>query len=365
MIWMLLMALGLLYLMQQKLYQRYWNKNLKVNAGFTELSVHEGDASFLREEITNDKWLPLPALEVNLKMARTLKFTGEAKENANVTDYSYKRDVFTLFMHQKVIRKLSFVCEKRGHYTMNEVEVIGHDFFFRKQYREICPQRIALYVYPRLVDTRRITPVCLAISGTVLAQNRLYPDPFEFAGIREYRPEDPMRHINWKASARNTQMMVNQFDFTTKIKVRMILDTEDSALVSKETLLEEGIRIAASLALQLVKQKMELTVTGNGIEETVLKGGAGYVQEIYRKLACIDLAKQMPTLAQFLRQERKNIHNEEVCVIISANQDEKTKEAITSLSYDGCMIIWICPSYEGEAPKAVRHKNIQVIAWEV
>ena len=48
-------------------------------------------------------------------------------------------------------------------------------------------------------------------------------------------------------------MMVNQFDFTTKIKVRMILDTEDSALVSKETLLEEGIRIAASLALQLVK----------------------------------------------------------------------------------------------------------------
>ena len=179
MIWMLLMALGLLYLMQQKLYQRYWNKNLKVNAGFTEMSVHEGDASFLREEITNDKWLPLPALEVNLKMARALKFTGEAKENANVTDYSYKRDIFTLFMHQKVIRKLSFVCEKRGHYTMNEVEVIGHDFFFRKQYREICPQRIALYVYPRLVDTRRITPVCLAISGTVLAQNRLYPDPFE------------------------------------------------------------------------------------------------------------------------------------------------------------------------------------------
>lgn len=365
MIWVLLLILFFLYVMQQMLYRKYWNRKLKVSVGFTELSVHEGDTSYLREEITNDKCLPLPALEVNLKMARALKFAGEAKENANVTDYSYKRDIFTLFMYQKVIRKLFFVCEKRGHYTMNEVEVIGHDFFSRKQYREISPQKTELYVYPRLVDARRIAPVCLAISGMVLIQNRLYPDPFEFAGIREYRPEDPMHHINWKASARSTQMMVNQFDFTTNIKVRLILDTEDSTLISREVLTEEGIRIAASLTLQLVKQKMELTVTGNGIGETVLKSGAGHVQEIYQKLACIDLTTQVPRLSQFLIQEKKNIHHEEVCVIISANQDEKTAEAITALAYDGSTVVWVCPSYEGEVPKVVKRKNIQVIAWEV
>ena len=67
-----------------------------------------------------------------------------------------------------------------------------------------------MYVYPRQVDTARIQMICRAVSGMVLSRNRLYEDPFEFSGIRDYRKEDPMNRINWKSSARMGDLMVNQ-----------------------------------------------------------------------------------------------------------------------------------------------------------
>ena len=83
MLFLLLMGVGVFYILQQILYEKYWNRGLGIAVRFESHAVYEGDTAFLREEITNDKLLPLPALEVNLAVDRALKFSGEAKENAN------------------------------------------------------------------------------------------------------------------------------------------------------------------------------------------------------------------------------------------------------------------------------------------
>lgn len=86
MLFLLLAGAGAFYLLQLVIYKKYWNTGLDIMVEFEARSAYEGDISYLREEITNDKFLPLPALEVNLAMDRALKFSGEARENANVTD---------------------------------------------------------------------------------------------------------------------------------------------------------------------------------------------------------------------------------------------------------------------------------------
>ena len=228
MLLLLFAGAGAFYLLQHIIYKKYWNTGLGIEAEFEARSAYEGDVSYLREEITNDKPLPLPALEVNLAMDRALQFSGEAKENANVTDQSYRRDIFSLFMRQRVIRRLPFVCEKRGYYEITKADVIGYDFFFRRSFHDDRKVTTALYVYPRLLDAHRLDLLCKAVSGMIITQNRLFPDPFCFSGIRDYHPSDPMHHINWKASAKGQGLLVNQFDSTTNIRMRMILDTEDS-----------------------------------------------------------------------------------------------------------------------------------------
>ena len=69
-------ALGIfiLYLIQRKLYQRTWNKNLYVNMAYSKETAVEGEEAALVEVITNDKRLPLPALTVKFQTSRKLNF---------------------------------------------------------------------------------------------------------------------------------------------------------------------------------------------------------------------------------------------------------------------------------------------------
>ncbi len=385
MLLLLLAGTGAFYLFQRIIYKKYWNTGLGIVTEFEARSAYEGDISYLREEITNDKLLPLPALEVNLSMDRALKFAGDAKDNANVTDQSYRRDIFSLFVRQRVIRRLPFVCEKRGYYELTKADVIGYDFFFIRSFHDDRILKTALYVYPRLVDTHRITLICKAVSGMIVTQNRLFPDPFCFSGIRDYHPSDPMHQINWKASSKGQGLLVNQFDSTTNIRMKIILDTEDSGIIRREELTEEGIRIAASLASRIVKEKMELTVTGNGMNQIHLKDGAGQIQSLYQELSRIDTYKPVNRICEELQKEREKLQSETIYVIISMNQDQDTVSAIASMAKNGNPVLWVLPvsasderrassAEDSSMPLSASSKNakynmniksVRIFRWEV
>lgn len=265
MFFLLLLGILLAWLSSRILYKNYWNKGLSIRIEFTERCLYEGERSAMRETVINDKILPLPALEVRFSSNRNLEFLNEARANTNATDNCYKRDVFSFLFHQKIERTLPFTAGKRGFYQIYEVTAIGYDFFFRSGYYADFPSRTFLYVYPRQADTRRIAVLCRAISGSALARSRLLPDPFEFSGIREYRREDPVNHINWKASARTGELMTNQFDSTTDIRLTLIFDMEDRLILKYEDLVEETIRIASSLSARLAKSRMSFRIISNAV----------------------------------------------------------------------------------------------------
>ena len=95
MLLLLLFGMALAWFLQKKLYQKNWQKNLKIQVSFQDSAIYEGEESTLKEVIVNDKLLPIPALELGISMSRNLEFDREAKANASITDQSYKRDVFS------------------------------------------------------------------------------------------------------------------------------------------------------------------------------------------------------------------------------------------------------------------------------
>ncbi len=374
MLFLLLMGVGVFYILQQILYEKYWNRGLGIAVRFESHAVYEGDTAFLREEITNDKLLPLPALEVNLAVDRALKFSGEAKENANVTDQSYRRDIFSLFARQRVIRKLSFACGKRGYYELGKADVIGYDFFFRKSFHDDRILKTSMFVYPKPVDSRRIALLCRAVSGMTVTEQRIFPDPFCFSGIRDYRPSDPMHQINWKASAKGQGLLVNQFDATTDIRMKLILDTEDTGMIRQDKLNEEGIRIASSLASKLVKGRMEVTVTGNGMNQIHMKEGAGQIHELYEELARIDIYRKTERICKELEREKRELSPNVIYVIISMNQDKETAGTIASLAEKGNSVLWVIPTasaqladtgLQGGVRELESLRGITIFQWEM
>ena len=69
--------------------------------------------------------------------------------------------------------------------------------------------------------------------GSITSRQFLYEDPFEFRGIRDYTITDPMNKINWKASARSGNLMVNLHDSHCFSRGNFILNLEDPLLWKK------------------------------------------------------------------------------------------------------------------------------------
>lgn len=130
MLLLLLFGMALAWFLQKKLYQKNWQKNLKIQVSFQDSAIYEGEESTLKEVVVNDKLLPIPALELGISMSRNLEFDREAKANASITDQSYKRDVFSFLFHQQITRTLSFQAKKRGFYEITGAHAVAYDLFF-------------------------------------------------------------------------------------------------------------------------------------------------------------------------------------------------------------------------------------------
>ena len=106
----ILLLLAALYVLQVVLYDRLWGKGLEVKTSFQEEYATEDDTAALTEVVVNDKFLPLPVVEIDFHMGKGLRFTDEA--NTAVSDYTYRRDVFALGPRQKITRTLEFRCAR-------------------------------------------------------------------------------------------------------------------------------------------------------------------------------------------------------------------------------------------------------------
>ena len=76
--------------------------------------------------------------------------------------------------------------------------------------------------------------------------------------------DDPMKSINWKASARTGALMVNTFDSVRSQKAMIFLDVEDRGILRYEDLVEESIALAATLMRRLLRQHIEVGFVYNG-----------------------------------------------------------------------------------------------------
>ena len=117
---LILLLAGVLgaWFIQHIIYKTRWDKKLDVELSFMEPYAYEEDVSYLKQEITNAKNLPLPALEVRFSTSRNLEMQGEARENTSVSDFR-KAGKYESYFYKLVSVCLSkiFCLEKMKQHT--------------------------------------------------------------------------------------------------------------------------------------------------------------------------------------------------------------------------------------------------------
>ncbi len=363
-----LLAAALLYAAEQYLYKHLWTKGLSASIRFQKDAVTEGETAELYEVVTNQKLLPLPVLNVKFQFHRNLSFS--LMENTNVSDNCYRNDIFSLLSNQKITRTLTLRCSKRGFYTITQMDLVATDLLMTSHLLMHTKQYTQLYVYPAQIDDRRLEVPFRKIMGVITSRQFIYPDPFEFKGIRSYEPTDPLNSVNWKASARTGSLMVNTYDSTSSQEVVLLLDLADETIWREDALHEESIRLASTLAARFLNAGIPVRMVCNGrdiiTKEVVqIPAGSGSQQlaEINQCLARIDLTQDCDAFTPYLEQEAvKQEMSVPLYILISICQN-RLSPAAACLADTHPGVHWILPLRQGNAPQVPSSDKLTLIPW--
>lgn len=352
---------GGFFLAQRMLYARWWSRGVYVFLHFDKEMVRAGEKTCLSEIVENRKRLPLSSLKVKFQCSRYLEFSD--RENGMVTDKYYRNDLFTVMPYQRITRTHQLACPKRGYYGIEGIDLVGADLFFSEEMTASRKSDAAIYVTPKLIPAAKLEPAFRKISGEIAARRYELEDPFTCRGIREYEPWDEIRKINWKASARMDELMVNEREHTTVSSLRIFMNLEDSGILKRQELVEMSISICAALAFEFLSQGIRVSIYANGrdcvtgqllsLEEM---SAAASADSVARALARLDIEGQVPEFGDCLGEKLfggKSLYT----VFISAHRHEDYLEVLRRFWREqGDAFAWICP---------VEYKEEELDGWEL
>lgn len=252
----------IIYSLQYELYKKYWDHGLRVKLDFSENVVSCDEKVELVEVIENDKPLALPILNVKFATSRSFDFAEE--ENSNVSDMYYRNDIFSILGNQRIERRLEFTTGARGVFSIKELQVSSRDLFLKHSFAHINENDTVITVLPRRISMENFIQIRNQIMGDFFINRWDNPDPFAFRGIRPYQSFDTMGSINWKASARMNELMVNQYQATTENEVRIYLNLRPYMKSQADVLAEHAIRIASTVAADYIDHGVRVSLYTNG-----------------------------------------------------------------------------------------------------
>lgn len=358
---------AIIYVVQKMVFSKNWRKGLAVSMGFSRNYIECGEKACLLETITNDKLLPLPVFHIKFAIDRSLEF--DDMNNSVVTDFYHRTDVFSLMGRQRVERSLSFTGTKRGIYSVPAANILVKDFFLVSSYARSISPEAEIFVFPEKKKSIQYDLLFSGLTGDILSTRRLMTNDLMFRGVRDYMPYDRYRDINWKQSARGTGLKTNIYDFSMDIEVRILIDLDTDTMIRSEKLIEESISLASSIALDLLRKNLSVSIESNGTDKderpvpAVPAGAEGsHILDIDRSLAAIEGSSFYERFLDIVKNEMmhggRNVHY----IIISPYSKESLLSILDRMVKDGRSISMIVPYYNSLGYSPVRD---YIRGWEV
>ncbi len=355
-----------LFALQRTIYKHFWSKNLKTSLGFATPYVTAGNKGKIVQVIENRKRLPLPLLRV--KFQADASFNFENRSHSKTTDRYYRNEIFQIGGGEKITRTLPFVAEKRGFYSIKSLDIIGTDLFLSEEY--VKKQKVSsnMYVYPRAFRDAEFEDSLQKINGEMLVKRHITEDPFELSGIREYQPFDSIKNINWKATAKTGELLVNQKGFTAMKSVRIYLNLEKCENYNTEA--EAAIEIAMGIASYFLSKNMEVSCHTNAKDISTnlavsISSGAGVPQEesIGRALARVDLKQSTLPFFELYGEEILNNSAAGIMFFVSPFASDTFLQLLQGCEKNGTNYIWYCPRtpFENAQTPRITNENIKYI----
>ena len=267
---LLLLVAGGCALLQSLLFHIAGLRGLTYRRSFSREGAYAGEQVMLTEVLENRSPMPLPWLRAESRMSPNLRLgkSGDGDERT-VSGDMYHCSLFFMAGFSRITRRHPITLLRRGYYSASTVVLSAGDLFGGQAASRTEDTGAVIAVYPALMGEQEIPPMCRRFLGDLLVRRFIEPDPFLISGIRPYRPGDAPRCVNWRATARMSELQVNTFDYTADPSLLVVLNVQKTESqwgnLSDAELdaIERGVSLAATLCLQALRHGAEAGFAAN------------------------------------------------------------------------------------------------------
>lgn len=269
-------------------------------------TVSIGESFTISYQLENRKLFPVPWLEIEDEHAETLRFAGLE----SFTSYKPERRLliaaFTLWINQRVTRTYKVRADGRGIFLMGPAYIrAGDPFGFIESERRVAPRYGAdtITVLPLQVPLEQFGIPSQRPFGDLRASQPTFEDPSLVVGARDFQPQDSLRRVHWKATARIGTLQSKVYPPTMNHTLMLFLDVNTTSNISmgiESALMELGIAGVTSVATWAARQGLAVGICSNGLPGS---GGVADAASLEEVVAVMRLAPSAhpDQLARLLR----------------------------------------------------------------
>ncbi len=237
---------------------------------------------------------------------------------------------------------LRLLPRRRGVYTMPPLRAFSAFPFHLLRSGSARHASGALMVQPafsplaevRVPVSRRYQPGGIALTSNI-------GESPEYIGNREFRPGDPIKHIDFRSWARLTRPAVREFQEEYYCRLALVLDTHISARAMRGLAgypeFEAGIAMAAAVADALSRGEYLIDLFAAGTEVYVFRAGRhiAHLENILEILACVEPCRKnpFPAVTPRIAGELSNIS---ALIGIFGDWDESRADLMRMAEEAGC-----------------------------
>lgn len=330
---------------------RFWSRvslvRVQCRRLLSENRAFPGENIELKLRLVNNKLLPLPWVQIEDEIPYVFNSPEfplrQGDELLNQADSGFISKGASLLWYTGVSWRYRLHCRKRGYYKLGPITLSSGDIFgfYPRSRTESLTEYVI--VYPLIYPISKLGLPSLHPLGDTTAERRIFEDPSRTIGVRDYSFHDSLKHVHWKATARQQKLQVKVFEPTTTLKVAMFINVEsfENKDIFDEEEFELGISTAASLANYITKQGSQaglfvnscLADTGQSARVLI---GSGENQLVYMLEV---LAKVTPLISnpteEFFRSQQRNIPWGTTIVFIISRPTQSLTNLITDITSRG------------------------------
>ena len=331
-----------------------WNKvsleNVEYIRVIPQKRVFIGETVPFSVELHNKKPIPLPRIDTVDDIPSALNLNGPDIRPSSTVDAVSMTHSASISAYQRTAWEYSVQAKKRGFHRLGSVNIYGGDIFGLFDSKKTIATRDYILVYPQILKLPDLGMPESRPFGEKITNLNIYQDISWNRGIRTYEKGDSLNTVDWKYTAKKSELMVKTFESTSKSDVILAVSVETSSKVWEgysPVNLERVVAASASIANYCTEEGFNLGFFSNGtpvLSDLPMRIPASQSEDqlkvILETLATIGPISSGP-MSENLNKWYRNFPFGSTVVVVTSFITDQLLASLRNISKFGCRVVLI------------------------